>query len=92
MSKTLIIYASRGGETKNIAELIAEAIKLTDSDANIMNANIVNKEDIFEAYDAYVFGSATYHVEMMQSMKTLLFCAEKANLSGKIGASFGAYG
>ena len=92
MSKALIIYASRGGETKNIGELTAEAIKLTDSDANILNANFVKKEDIFEVYDAYVFGSATYNGEMMQSMKALLFRAEKANLYGKTGALFGAYG
>ncbi|MBN1225643.1 MAG: FprA family A-type flavoprotein [Deltaproteobacteria bacterium] len=92
MPKALIIYASRGGETKNIGELTAEAIKLTDSDANIMNANFVKKEDMFEAYDAYVFGSATYNGEMMQSMKALLFRAEKANLYGKTGALFGAYG
>jgi flavorubredoxin len=29
---------------------------------------------------------------MMQGMKTLLFLAEKANLEGKIGGSFGAFG
>lgn len=92
MSKALIIYATRGGDTKNIAELIAEGIRFTGADADIVNANTVKKEDAFEGYDAYVFGSATYHGEMMQSMKTLLFLGEKAGLSEKIGASFGAYG
>ena len=92
MSNALIVYATRGGNTKNIAEIIAEGIRLTGADADIMNANTVKTEDIFEGYDAYVFGSATYHGEMMQSMKTLLFLAEKASLSEKIGASFGAYG
>jgi flavorubredoxin len=29
---------------------------------------------------------------MMQGMKTLLFLAEKAQLKGKIGAAFGAFG
>ena len=37
-------------------------------------------------------GSATYHGEMMESMKTLLFLAEKAALQGKVGAAFGAFG
>jgi len=92
MPNALIVYATRGGDTRKIAEIIADGIRLTGSDADILNANTVKKEDIFEGYDAYVFGSATYHGEMMQSMKTLLFLAEKASLSEKIGASFGAYG
>jgi flavorubredoxin len=29
---------------------------------------------------------------MMQGMKTMLFLAEKANLDGKVGGSFGAFG
>jgi flavorubredoxin len=43
-------------------------------------------------YDAYVFGSATYHGEMMEGMKKLLFLAEKSNLEGKAGGAFGAFG
>jgi multimeric flavodoxin WrbA len=55
-------------------------------------ASAVKKEADLDGYDAYVFGSATYHGEMMQSMKTMLFLAEKANLEGKVGGSFGAFG
>jgi flavorubredoxin len=29
---------------------------------------------------------------MMQGMKTMLFLAEKLNLEGRVGASFGAFG
>ena len=43
-------------------------------------------------YDGYVFGSPTYHGEMMQAMKTLLFLAEKSDLATKVGGSFGAFG
>jgi len=53
--------------------------------------DIKDKEDLL-GYDAYVFGSATYHGEMMQPMKTMLFLAEKADLEGKIGGAFGAFG
>lgn len=52
MSKALIIYATRGGDTKNIAELIAEGIRFTGADADTVNANTVKKEDVFEGYDA----------------------------------------
>jgi flavorubredoxin len=35
---------------------------------------------------------STYHGEMMQGMKTLLFLAENSGLEGKIGGAFGAFG
>jgi len=92
MSKALIIYATRAGSTNNIAELIAEGIRFTGAEAQVVNANEIKNETDFEGYDAYVFGSATYHGEMMQGMKKLLFMAEKANLEGKPGGAFGAFG
>ena len=92
MSKALIVYATRAGSTKNIAELIAEGIRFTGAEAQVVNANEIKNETDLEGYDAYVFGSATYHGEMMQGLKTLLFLAEKVNLEGKAGGAFGAYG
>ena len=92
MSKAIIVYASRTGQTKKIGELIAEGIRLSGNEANVVKANDVNKETDLQGYDAFVFGSATYHGDMMQAMKTLLFLAEKAGLEGKVGGSFGAFG
>lgn len=92
MSKALIIYATRAGSTKNIAELIAEGIRFTGAEAQVVNANEIKNETDLEGFEAYVFGSATYHGEMMQGMKKLLFLAEKVNLEGKPGGAFGAYG
>ena len=92
MAKALLVYTTRTGETKNIAELIAEGIRFTSAEATVANATEIKKEADLEGYDAYVFGSATYHGEMMQGMKTMLFLAEKVNLEGKTGGSFGAFG
>ena len=92
MAKALIVYTTRTGETKNIAELIAEGIRFTGAEAAVENVTSIKKEADLEGYDAYVFGSATYHGQMMQGMKTMLFLAEKANLEGKVGGSFGAFG
>ena len=50
-------------------------------------ATQLTKQGELEGYDAYVFGSATYHGEMMQAMKTLLFLAAKLDLDGKVGGS-----
>jgi len=43
-------------------------------------------------FDGVVLGSATYHGEMLQAMKTFLFALEKAGLGGKVGGAFGAFG
>ncbi len=97
MPKVLIAYASRTGQTKNIAELIAEGVRFTGVEAKVFDANaldakfLIHPED-FADYDAYIFGSPTYHGEMMQAMKTLLFLAAQINVEGKTGGSFGAYG
>jgi flavodoxin len=92
MAKALVVFSTRTGETKDIAELIAEGLRMQGADATVVPASAVKKEADLEGYDAYLFGSATYHGEMMQSMKTMLFLAEKANLEGKVGGSFGAFG
>jgi len=92
MGKAIVVYSTRTGETKTIADLIAEGIRIQGSDANVVNVSGIKKETDLQGFDAYVFGSATYHGEMMQSMKTLLFLAEKAGLDGKIGGAFGAFG
>jgi len=92
MAKVLIVYATRSGETAEIAKLVAEGIRFTGAEAKIINVTDVKKETDLEGYDGYLFGSATYHGDMMQSMKTMLFLAEKANLEGKVGGAFGAFG
>jgi len=92
MAKALIVCATRTGETKKIGELIAEGIRFSDHEANVVKVNDVKKEADLQGYDALVFGSATYHGDMIQGMKTMLFLAEKAGLEGKTGGAFGAFG
>ena len=92
MSKALIVYATRTGETKKIGELIAEGLRFSGVDVTVSDVNTIKKETDLQGYDALVFGSATYHGGMLQGMKTMLFLAEKAELKGKAGGAFGAFG
>lgn len=92
MGKILIVYATRTGETQQIAELIGEGIRVSGHQAEVLNVKNIKSEADLAGYDGYVFGSATYHGEMMQAMKTFLFIAEKANLAGKVGGAFGSFG
>lgn len=92
MSKALVVCATRTGETRRIGELIAEGLRISNVETTVVNANNIKSEADLKGYDALVFGSATYHGDMMESMKKLLFLAEKAELQGKVGGAFGAFG
>ena len=92
MGKILVVYCTRAGATKKIADLIAEGIRIEGAEADVVNVTGVKKGADLDGYNGYVFGSPTYHGQMMQVMKTMLFLAEKANLEGKVGGSFGAFG
>jgi flavorubredoxin len=92
MAKVLVVYATRTGETQTIADLIGEGIRFSGQEANVVSVKEIKNEAELEGYDGYVFGSSTYHGEMLQGMKTFLFIAEKAQLEGKVGGAFGSFG
>jgi flavorubredoxin len=93
MSKAIIIYATRKNATKSIAEIIGEGLRFGGIEVTVMNVADVEKSQLeLESYDAVLLGAPTYHGEMHSGMKTFLFLAEKANLEGKVGGAFGAYG
>ncbi len=92
MPKALIVYATRAGDTLQIGELIAEGMRFSGIEVNLIDAREIKSEKDLAGYDAYVFGSSTYHGDMLQAMKTMLFLAEKAGLENKVGGAFGAFG
>ncbi len=92
MAKVLVVYSTRTSSTKEIADLVGEGIRFTGNEAVVVDVKDIKSETDLEAYDGYAFGSPTYHGEMLQSMKTMLFLAQKANLTGKVGGAFGAHG
>ncbi len=92
MSQALIVYSTRTGETRNIAELIAEGLRFAAVQVTLKDAAEIKRETELAGFDIYVFGSSTYHGTMMDRMKTFLFLAERAELNNKIGGSFGSFG
>ncbi|MGO9018184.1 MAG: flavodoxin domain-containing protein [Syntrophobacteraceae bacterium] len=93
MPRGLVVFATRTGQTQKIAQLIAEGMRFEGYDIEVRNAGQIDKAGIsLDDYNAIALGSATYHGEMLQSMKTFLFVAEKANLEEKAGGAFGAFG
>lgn len=92
MARALIVFATRTEETARIGGLIGEGLRFSGHEAVEKNVKDIKLETDLDGYDAYIFGSPTYHGDMLQGMKTFLFLAEKASLAGKIGGAFGAHG
>ena len=91
MKKVLVAYDSRTGKTKQMAEYIAEGIRICGLDTEVKKLSEIKTEKDLHGYDAYLFGSPTYHRDMIGTMKTFLFLAQSAGLAGKVGGAFGSY-
>lgn len=92
MKTALVVYSTRKGATERIAGCIAQGLDAAGVEARLLSSAEIRREADLEGFDAYVIGSATYHGEMMQHSKQLLFLADKVNLKGKVGGAFGAFG
>jgi flavorubredoxin len=92
MSKILVLYYSRTGNTEKMAKAVAEganAVRGTE-----VELNYYVTPEVLSNFDAIMVGTPTYHHEMTIDMKRLFeeAAAKGINLRGKIGAAFGSYG
>lgn len=91
MPKIVVVYLSTSGNTKAMADAIAEGVRSRNMDAAAVNFHEAKIEDI-KAADAIAVGSSTFHYKMLPPMEKFIASLEKANAKGKIGAAFGSYG
>src|SRR5512136_1961664 len=91
MKKILVAYDSRTGKTETMAEYVAEGIRISGHQADLKRITAIKTEKELQGYDGYIFGSPTYHRDMIGTMKTFLFLVQKANLKDKAGGAFGSY-
>jgi NAD(P)H dehydrogenase (quinone) len=89
MAKAIVIYYSRSGNTKEMAQIIANAIKEADVQADCKSISDVKPDDLM-SYDAIVVGSPTYYGQMAGPIKQLFddIVSFHGKLDGKIGAAF----
>ncbi len=89
MAKAIVIYYSRSGNTKEMAQIIANAIKEADVQVDCKSVNDVKAEDLLD-YDAIVVGSPTYYGHMAGPIKQLFddTVSFHGKLDGKVGAAF----
>jgi NAD(P)H dehydrogenase (quinone) len=89
MAKAIVIYYSRSGNTKEMAQIIADSMNESDLPTECKSVDKVKAEDLL-SYDAIVVGSPTYYGQMAGLLKTLFdeLVANHGKLDGKVGAAF----
>jgi NAD(P)H dehydrogenase (quinone) len=89
MAKILIIYYSRSGNTKKMAQAIAEAVKKEKVQVELRNVQDVNPDDVFD-FDGLIVGSPVYYGSMAAEIKEFFDKTVKfhGRLDGKVGAAF----
>jgi len=89
MSKVLIIYYSRGGNTRKMAELISEGVRKEALEVTVKDVKDVSADELLK-YDGLIVGSPTYYGTMAAEIKKLFDDSVKfhGKLDGKAGAAF----
>ena len=89
MAKAIVVYYSRSGNTKQMAEIIASGMNDADLSTECKSVEKVKPEDLL-SYDAIVIGSPTYYGHMAGAIKDLFDKSVKyhGQLDGKVGAAF----
>lgn len=89
MAKGIVVYYSRSGNTKEMAQIIAKSMNEANLPTECKSVDKVKAEDLL-AFDAIVVGSPTYYGGMAGPIKQLFddAVANHGKLNGKIGAAF----
>lgn len=89
MAKALVIYYSQSGNTKKMAESVAEGIKKEGVEVALKDVSHVSADELLK-FEAIVIGSPTYYGTMSAEIKKLFDESVKfhGQLEGKVGAAF----
>jgi NAD(P)H dehydrogenase (quinone) len=92
--QVLVLYFSKGGNTKKLAQKIAEGVEQVDGvEAVLKHTKEVDKAD-FEASDGVIAGSPVYFGVMAAELKKVFddFVGVRKKMEGKVGAAFATSG
>ncbi len=91
--KVLVAYYSRTGNTKKMAQAIAQGVKEQGLTVHLKSVDTVKPKDLLN-YSALIFGSPTYYGLMAAPLKNLFDQSVKyhGKLAGKIGGVFTSCG
>lgn len=90
----LVLYFSKGGNTRKLAEAIAEGVNQVEGvSANLKNTEEVSKDD-FVACSGIIAGSPVYFGTMAAQLKKVFdeFVGIRKKMENKVGAAFATAG
>ena len=89
----LILYYSRSGNTRKLAEKIAEGVRAAGAEAVLKDTSEVAKEDFLSAAGV-IAGSPVYFGIMAAELKKVFddFVGIRKKMEGKVGAAFATSG
>jgi NAD(P)H dehydrogenase (quinone) len=89
MAKGLVIYFSKSGNTKQMAEIIAKSMNEAGLPTDCKSVEKVKVADLLAA-DAIAAGSPTYYGQMAPALMQLFTdsVSKHGSLTGKVGAAF----
>ncbi len=90
----LVLYYSKGGNTRKLAEAIAEGVEMVDEmTANLKHTDQVTKED-FVSSMGVIAGSPVYFGTMAAQLKKIFdeFISVRKKMEGNLGAAFATSG
>ena len=89
MEKGIVVYYSRSGNTKEMAEAVARAMNESGLDTARKPVEEVQADNLPD-YDAVVIGSPCYYGQMAGPIKQLIddLVGRHGQLNGKVGAAF----
>jgi NAD(P)H dehydrogenase (quinone) len=87
--RVVVIYYSRSGTTKKMAQIIYEEIKNKEVDVNIFSVEEIHPKQLLD-YDGIIVGSPTYYGECAYQIKKLFdeSVVFHGKLDGRLGAAF----
>jgi NAD(P)H dehydrogenase (quinone) len=89
MAKAIVVYYSRSGNTKEMAEAIANAIDKAQVKTECRSVETVRPEELLD-YEAIIMGSPCYYGQMAAPIKQLIddLVSRHGQLDGRVGAAF----
>jgi len=87
--QVLVLYHSKGGNTKKLAEIVVEGVSSTGVTALLKNTDEVTKDDFLESAGV-IAGSPVYFGVMAAELKKVFddFISTRRKMEDKIGAAF----
>ncbi|MFH1958457.1 MAG: flavodoxin domain-containing protein [bacterium] len=89
MSRVIVIYYSRSGNTKKMAELVGKGVVTAGAECEVKEVGKVKASDLLN-YDGIIIGSPTYYGGMASEIKKLLdeSVSLHGGLEGRVGGAF----